>query len=127
MGFSNIAFSNMVILAETQSPVTVFFAQHGIQVVLAVMTIYYAVKLLVFKDVDSVRPKEWKKLKEENVEPYAREAGILALGFAACLIFMEIVSMYDGFMALLFMILAVSLMFFRFKKIEEKYGEKNPK
>ena len=82
MGLSNIAFSDMVLLAETQSPVTVFFAQHGIQVVLAVMTIYYAVKLLVFKDVDSVRPKEWKKLKEENVEHYAREAGILALGFA---------------------------------------------
>ena len=124
MDFTDKTMLNKVLLTQTQSPVTMFFAQHGIQVVLAVMTIYYAVKLLVFKDVDSVRPKEWKKLSEENVEPYAREAGILALSFAACVIFMEIVSMYDGFLALLFMMLSVALVFFRFKKIEEKYGNK---
>jgi len=117
--------STMVLLEQTQSNVTVFLSQHGIQLVLGVMLLYYAVKLLVFKDVDSIRPKEWGKLKEENVEPYAKEVGILILAFTACVVFMEIIAQYDGLMGLLFIVLAAGLIFYRFKKIEERYGNKD--
>ncbi|SFG34376.1 hypothetical protein [Oribacterium sp. WCC10] len=125
MNSLNSSFFQLVLMTKNQSAVTAFFAQHGIQIVLGVMIIYYAVKLLVFKDVDAIRPKEWGKLKEENIEPYSKEMGILVLCFAACVLAMEIVSQYDGLMGLLFICLSIGVVFYRFKKIEEKYGNKN--
>ena len=117
--------TDIILLTETASPITVFIGQHGIQLVLGVLLIYVAIKLLVFKDVDSIRPKEWGKLKEENVEPYAKEAGILLLVFAACAVFMEVISQYDENMGFLFIIISAALIFFRFKMLEDRYGNKN--
>ena len=115
----------MVILTENRIELTQFLSAHAMQLFMGAIFIYYAVKLLVFKDVDAVRPKEWGKLKEENVEPYAKEMGILILCFAACVFVMEVVSQYDGLMGMLFLLLSIAVVFFRFKKIEEKYGNKN--
>ena len=38
---------------------TAFLEQHAIQILLCVLIVYEAVRLLVFKDIDSIRPKEW--------------------------------------------------------------------
>lgn len=119
---------HMTVLAQTASdpvtndPVAFFLSQHGVQLVLGVLVIYCAVKLLVFHDPDFIRPKEWGKVKEENLLPYTREMGILVLMFGACIFVMEVVSQYDGLMGLLFMILSIAMTFYRFKKIEDKYG-----
>ncbi len=112
----------MTMLTQAADPVSAFLAQHGVQLVLAVLVIYCAVKLLVFHDPDFIRPKEWGKVKEENRLPYTREMGILVLMFGVCIFVMELVSQYDGLMGLLFMILSIAVVFYRFKKIEEKYG-----
>lgn len=117
--------TDIILLEEAVNPITLFIGQHGVQLVLGVLLIYVAVKLLVFKDVDSIRPKEWGKLKEENIEPYAKEAGILILVFAGCAVFMEVISQYDENMGLLFMIISAALVFFRFKMLEDRYGNKN--
>ena len=66
---------HMTVLAQTASdpvtndPVAFFLSQHGVQLVLGVLVIYCAVKLLVFHDPDFIRPKEWGKVKEENLLP----------------------------------------------------------
>ncbi len=112
----------MTMLTQTSDPFSAFLAQHGVQLVLGVLVIYCAVKLLVFHDPDFIRPKEWGKVKEENRLPYTHEMGILVLMFGICIFVMELVSQYDGLMGLLFMILSIAVVFYRFKKIEEKYG-----
>ncbi len=112
----------MTMLTQTSDPFSAFLAQHGVQLVLGVLVIYCAVKLLVFHDSDFIRPKEWGKVKEENRLPYTHEMGMLVLMFGICIFVMELVSQYDGLMGLLFMILSIAVVFYRFKKIEEKYG-----
>ncbi|HBP25309.1 MAG TPA: hypothetical protein DD632_08110 [Oribacterium sp.] len=111
-----------VLTTAAADPVTMFLSQHGIQLILCVLVIYCAAKLLIFHDPDFIRPKEWGKIKEENLRPYTNEMGILVLMFGVCILVMEVVSQYDGLMGLLFMILSIAVVFYRFKKIEDKYG-----
>ena len=113
----------MTLLTQAAAdPVTMFLSQHGIQLILCVLVIYCAAKLLIFHDPDFIRPKEWGKIKEENLRPYTNEMGVLVLMFGVCILVMEVVSQYDGLMGLLFMILSIAVVFYRFKKIEDKYG-----
>jgi hypothetical protein len=104
---------------------TAILEQHAVQILLCVLIVYEAVRLLVFKDIDSIRPKEWGPVKEEFRDAYAREMGILILVFGLCMIGMAVISLYDGLMSLLFILLAIIVTFYRFNRIEKKYGNEN--
>ncbi len=93
--------------------------QLAIPALLAILLIYYAVKLLVFKDVDAVRPAGKKPLKDRD--GYAREAGILVLIFGICSAVMAGIMLVSAEIGLLFIVAAAAVVFFRFKKLEEKY------
>ncbi len=93
--------------------------QLAIPALLAILLIYYAVKLLVFKDVDAVRPASKKPLKDKD--GYAKEAGLLVLIFGVCSAVMAGIMLVSAEIGLLFIIAVAVVVFLRFKKLEEKY------
>ncbi len=94
-------------------------SQLAIPALLAVFMIYYAVKLLVFKDADCIRPAGKKPLTDK--EGYAKEAGLLVMAFGICSAVMAVIMLVSAELGLMFIMLAMVLVFLRFKKIEEKY------
>jgi hypothetical protein len=97
-------------------------SQHGIELMLVLILFYFAFKVLVLKDVDAIRPKQWGPIKDEHRDAYCKETGILLILFGICIIFMNVVLHIEPSLGLMFMMLAMVIVFWRFKKIEEKYG-----
>lgn len=95
--------------------------QLGIPAILAVLLLYYAVKLLIFHDVDAIRPPQWKPLKPEKRESYAREAGMLVLAFGILSAVSAIVMLFFIPLGLIILTLAIIGVFYQFKRLEERY------
>lgn len=95
--------------------------QLGIPLLLSVLLIYYAIRLLVFKDVDSIRPAQWGRLKPEYRDKYAREAGILMLIFGLCSILSSVLMLFAIPVGMIMLTLSVIGVFYRFKRLEERY------
>lgn len=96
-------------------------SQLGIPAILGLLLLYYAVKLLVFQDVEAIRPPQWKPLRPEKRSAYAREAGILLLLFGACTAVASVLMLFIPLLGLCFLTLAILGVFYRFRRIEEKY------
>ncbi len=95
--------------------------QLGMPAIFLVLLIYFAVKLLVFKDVDSIRPAQWKPLKKEYRDAYAKEAGILVLAFGACSLVSAIIMLFVVPVGLIVITLGIIGVFYQFRRLEEKY------
>lgn len=101
--------------------------QMGIPLVLAVLLIYYAVKILVFKDIDAIRPPSFPRLEGEKRDAYARDAGILIVIFGVCSVIMAGLMLLNTEVGFLWILICTGLVFYRFRKIEEKYSGEGKK
>ena len=86
----------------------------------AAACVFYAIKLLVFKDTNSIRGNMSKKLK--NKDAYARYAGILLLVFGACSAIMAALLFVNIKLALIQMIISVIITAMLWCKVEKEYG-----
>lgn len=82
---------------------------------------YYSFRLLVLHDVEAIRGKTGKKLKDEKM--YAREAGKLMAFLAVGSLVMAMLMNFSSIAA--FAVIVVCLVIFGifWKKMSEKYGE----
>lgn len=82
---------------------------------------YYSFRLLVLHDVEAIRGKTGKKLKDEK--KYAREAGKLMTFLAVASLVMALLMYFSEIIA--FALIAVCLIIFGilWKKMHEKYGD----
>ncbi len=96
-------------------------SQLGIPAILGVLLLYYAVKLLIFQDVEAIRPPQWKPLRPEQRSAYAREAGLLLLLFGVCTAIASVLMLFIPLLGLCFLTLSIFGVFYRFRRMEEKY------
>ena len=96
-------------------------SQLGIPLILTVLLVYYAVRLLVFHDVEGIRPPGRPPVRKEVREQYAREAGIVMLLFGAASLIMAVISLFLPLLGMLWILPCIALVFWRFKVIEDKY------
>ena len=81
----------------------------GLPLLFTAILLYYAVKLLVFKDVESIRPKGRPPVRDR--EAYSKEAGVLIL---------------HPLLGIGLIVLGTLVMAVRFRTLEEKYvGDKH--
>ena len=92
----------------------------GIPILTAVVCVFFAIKLLVFKDTDSIRGNMNRKLKDKDL--YARYAGILLLVFGVCSLIMAALLFVNTTAALIQIGISVLITALLWKKVEENYG-----
>jgi len=92
----------------------------GLPLLFTVLLLYYAVKLLVFEDVDSIRPKGRPPVKDKK--GYGREAGILVLIFAAISLVASFCMLIHPFLGISLILLGFILVAMQFRRLEEKYS-----
>ena len=96
----------------------------GLPLLFAAILLYYAIKLLVFSDVESIRPKGRPPVRDRKA--YSKEAGILILIFTGISLLSSILMLVHPFMGIGLIILGTLVMAVRFRALEEKYvGDKH--
>ena len=96
----------------------------GLPLLFTAILLYYAVKLLVFKDVESIRPKGRPPVRDQ--EAYSKEAGILILIFAGISLLSSILMIVHPLLGIGLIVLGTLVMAVRFRTLEEKYvGDKH--
>lgn len=97
----------------------------GLPLLFTAILLYYAVKLLVFKDVESIRPKKGRPPVRDR-EAYSKEAGILILIFAGISLLSSILMIVHPLLGIGLIVLGTLVMAVRFRTLEEKYvGDKH--
>ena len=94
----------------------------GLPLLFAAILLYYAIKLLVFSDVESIRPKGRPPVRDRKA--YSKEAGILI--FTGISLLSSILMLVHPLMGIGLIILGTLVMAVRFRALEEKYvGDKH--
>ena len=95
----------------------------GLPLLFTVLLLYYAVKLLVFQDIESIRPKGRPPIQDKK--GYGRDAGILVLVFAAITLAASFCMLLHPFLGIALVLLGLILTGLLFRRLEGKYcGEK---
>lgn len=95
----------------------------GLPLLFTVLLLYYAIKLLVFQDIESIRPKGRPPIRDKK--GYGREAGILVLVFAAITLAASFCMLLHPFLGIALVLLGLILTGLLFRRLEGKYcGEK---
>ena len=92
----------------------------GIPILTAAACIYFAIKLLVFKDTDAIRGNMNRSLK--NKDAYARYAGLLLLIFGICSLIMAGLLFVNIKAALIQIGISFVITALLWRKVEEEYG-----
>lgn len=92
----------------------------GLPLLFTVLLLYYAIKLLVFHDVESIRPKERPPVSDRK--GYGREAGIFVLIFALISLVASFCMLIHPFLGITLILLGLILSAVQFKRLEEKYA-----
>ena len=92
----------------------------GLPLLFTVLLLYYAVKLLVFQDIESIRPKGRPPIQDKK--GYGRDAGILVLVFAAITLAASFCMLIHPFLGIALVFLGLLLTGLQFRRIEEKYS-----
>ena len=92
----------------------------GLPLLFTVLLLYYAIKLMVFQDVESIRPKGRAPIQDKK--GYGREAGIIVLAFAAISLLASLAMLIHPFLGISLILLSIILISIQFKRIEEKYS-----
>lgn len=82
---------------------------------------YYSFRLLILHDVEAIRGKSGKKLKNEKM--YAQEAGKLMAFLAAGSLIMAVLMYWSSIAALTVIVIFLIVFGILWKKMNEKYGE----
>ena len=92
----------------------------GLPLLFTAILLYYAIKLLVFSDVESIRPPV------RDRKAYSKEAGILIVIFAGISLLSSALMILHPLLGIGLIILGTLVMAMRFRALEEKYvGDKN--
>jgi hypothetical protein len=97
-----------------------FLSAAGIPLLMVLVLGYYSMRLLVLHDVDAVRGKNQKKVK--NPEQYAKEAGKLMMFLAAASLVMAGLICWNTMAAIVEIIICVIIFGLLWKKMDKKYG-----
>lgn len=98
-----------------------FMSGATIPILMFVVLGYYAVRLLVLHDIDSIRGKNsGKKVKDEKM--YAKEAGKLILFLAVGSLIMAVIMYWNTVAAFGVIFIWVIIFAILWKKMDEKYG-----
>ena len=96
----------------------------GLALLFTAILLYYAIKLLVFSDVESIRPKGRPPVRDRKA--YSKEAGILIVIFAGISLLSSALMILHPLLGIGLIILGTLVMAMRFRALEEKYvGDKN--
>ncbi|MBQ9327185.1 MAG: hypothetical protein IJ225_01455 [Solobacterium sp.] len=101
--------------------VDTFMAQAGIPVLLSVVGFYYAWRLLYMKDLDCIRGKDKPPVRRKIHDAYAKEAGTLILLFSCAVVVNAILLFVNIYVAFAEIVLAVIVLFARWRKMVAKY------
>lgn len=91
--------------------------QAGIPFMLFLICIYYAVRLMVFKDDASVRGKDKPPLKEK--EKYCKYAGLIIIFFGVASLIMAVLTMINVYAALIEITVCTLVMIVLWKKMTD--------
>ena len=92
----------------------------GLPLLFTVLLLYYAIKLMVFQDVESIRPKGRAPIQDKK--GYGREAGILVLIFAAISLVASFCMLIHPFLGISLILLGFILVAMQLRRLEEKYS-----
>ncbi|MCR5654713.1 MAG: hypothetical protein K6G07_03615 [Lachnospiraceae bacterium] len=91
--------------------------QAGIPFMLFLICMYYAFRLMVFKDDASVRGKDKPPLKEK--EKYCRYAGLIIIFFGVASLIMALLTMVNVYAALIEISVATLIMIVLWKRMTD--------
>lgn len=97
-----------------------FMEQSGIPMLLALVCIYVGVKLIVTKDISSVRRKDAPPVKDENA--YAKQAGTLIIVLGVASLVMIGLAQLNVYVALAEMVVSAVVIGILWKRMNNKYG-----
>ena len=92
---------------------------------IVLICLYFAVRLLVFKDINLLIGKSGKKVKDP--EKYTRAGGILVLIFAALTVITSFIQRVAPVGGMIVIVVCVVLLLVGWSQIEKKYGDINKK
>lgn len=98
-----------------------YLADASIPLLLTVVLGYYSFRLLILHDVEAIRGKNGKKLKDK--EAYTREAGKLLAFLTGSSLLMAIIMYWSSTVAFGQLVVCLLIFGFLWKKMNEKYGE----
>ena len=94
-----------------------FLERSGISLILVAVCLYYAWRVLVMKDLSSIRSKPAR-----DPEGYCRAAGRLILLFSAASFVMSLLMMVSPLAGLLEIVAATACLGIAWKNVEKRYG-----
>ena len=92
----------------------------GIPLLTTAACIYFAVKLLIFKDTDSIRGNMNKKLKDKD--SYAKFSGIILLIFGVCSALMAVLLLVNIKYALIQILISLFITALLWSLVEKNFG-----
>lgn len=98
-----------------------YLSEALIPLLMTIILGYYSFRLLILHDIEAIRGKEHKKLKNE--EKYAQEAGKLMMFLAAGSLIMAILIHYNNIAAFAVIVIFLVIFGILWKKMDQKYGE----
>lgn len=98
-----------------------YLSEALIPLLMTIILGYYSFRLLILHDIEAIRGKERKKLKNE--EKYAQEAGKLMMFLAAGSLIMAILIHYNSIAAFAVIVIFLIIFGILWKKMDQKYGE----
>lgn len=96
----------------------------GIPILTALACFYFAFRLLVFKDTDSIRGNMNRELKDK--EGYTRMAGSLLIVFGLCSCIMAALLFVDRTAAVIEITLSLVIVMVLWSFVERRYGSPRP-
>ncbi len=97
-----------------------YLSMAAIPLLVAIGTLYYAFRMLVFKDPYAVRGKKEGKVKDEK--EYAKRGGFLMLFLSIASFGMAGIMYFDLLVALVEIVVAFVIYGTLWRNMEEKYG-----
>lgn len=98
-----------------------YLADASIPLLLTIVLGYYSFRLLVLHDVEAIRGKNGKKLKDK--EAYTREAGKLLAFLTLSSLLMAVLMYWSSRIAFLQLTVCLVIFGLMWKKMNDKYGE----
>ncbi|MCR5656971.1 MAG: hypothetical protein K6G06_05845 [Butyrivibrio sp.] len=94
--------------------------QSGIPLLLTAIAIYYAVRLLVFKDYETVRGRG--KDAPKDIDAYCKNAGLVIIFFAISTLVMAVLVLFNPVIGFAQILICTIIMVVLWKKLTDKYS-----
>ncbi len=98
-----------------------FLENSGIAVLVALLSFFYAYRIMVLKDISGIRKSFSKRLKDKD--GYIKEAGLLFIIFGIIALIAAVVLNFSFLLGTVIVFAAIVYVSIMWKKINEKYEE----